>query len=303
MRRAVFAGMVLAALASGCGSGGSDGAGRPSAPQSGSPGSAATVTPQATDGRLGGAVVARPGLIRTLSPARRIEAADLRGRGGKAGVGIGAEAACADVDLQPTPQNLSRVSDAVFCLMNAMRGNAGVPALRQQDQLGQASVDHSQDMVDQQYFSHDSLDGRDLVARLRAVSYIPKSGEWVVGENLAWGAGSMATPKSLVNAWMNSSGHRQNLLSADFVEVGMGVVYGTPDQRADDGVTVTTDFGARPSAPVDSAVAEVAGSVTGARSAVVARRAAARRKRALRRCARKHGGAKRRCVRAARRIR
>src|SRR5204862_5667325 len=116
------------------------------------------------------------------------------------------------------------------------------------DELAKASVDHSQDMVDQKYFAHDSLDGRDLVARLGEVAYIPKSGSWIVGENLAWGSGALATPNALVNAWMNSPPHKENLLASDFRDVGMGVVFGTPSSGADSGVTATTDFGTRPAA-------------------------------------------------------
>src|SRR3954454_22011572 len=298
MRRAVATGMVLAARASGCG-GGSDGKGRPPAVDSGSQGSAATATPQASDGQLGGAVVARPGTLTLHGHVQKITGKSILPPSTKNA--LGAEEGCQDVDLQPTPQNLAHVSDVIFCLMNAMRANAGVPALREQDLLAKASVGHSQDMVDHKYFAHDSQDGHTVVDRLKTVTYIPKTGEWVIGENLAWGAGSLATPKALVNAWMNSPPHRENLLSGDFVEVGMGLVFGTPSNDAPDGVTVTTDFGTRPgsvavstagaatnatssTSATDNGVTSGAGSVAGTRAA--ARRTAARRKKALRRCAR-----------------
>jgi hypothetical protein len=162
-------------------------------------------------------------------------------------------------------------------------------------------------MVDNKYFAHDSLDGRDLVARLKQVAYIPSSGSWVVGENLAWGSGTLATPKSLVNAWMNSPPHRENLLASDYREVGMGVVFGTPSKQVtDDGVTVTTDFGTRPEAASDGASAATAGTSARASRRAAARHRAAvrkRRARALRRCKRSRGAKRRRCVRAARRIR
>src|SRR3954452_21474368 len=198
MRRAVVVtGIVLAALASGCG-GGSDGTGsRPIA--TGSQGSAATATPQASDGRLGGAVVARPGTLKTRGGVEKITGKSILPPSGKNA--LGAEDNCTNQDLQPTSQNLQTVSDAVFGLMNAMRANNGLPSLRQQTQLAQASVEHSQDMVQNKYFAHDSQDGRDVVARLKAAAYIPKAGDWVIGENLAWGSGTLATPKALVNAW------------------------------------------------------------------------------------------------------
>ncbi|HYZ29650.1 MAG TPA: CAP domain-containing protein [Thermoleophilaceae bacterium] len=261
------------------------------------------MTPQASDGRLGGAVVARPGNTKAIGRQERITGKSARPARPN-GVGVGAEANCADAEVQPTPQNVDHVSDVILCLMNATRTGAGLPPLQEQDQLASASVEHSQDMVDNGYFAHDSQDGRDVVARLKAVAYIPKDGQWVVGENLAWGSGTLATPSALVNAWMNSPPHRENLLAADYRDVGIGLVFGTPRSDVPDGVTVTTDFGMRPSAA--AAVSGPSGTSTRARDrsgALAATRLSARRKRALRRCARRHGEAKRRCVRAARRIR
>jgi uncharacterized protein YkwD len=279
------------------------------------------VTPQASDGRLGGAVVARPGKTTRKGGIERITGRSVLPPPVPRG-GVGAEESCTDTEVQPTPQNLAHVSDVILCLMNAMRANAGLPPLAQQDELAQASVEHSQDMVDNKYFAHDSLDGRDVVARLKAVAYIPKSGQWAIGENLAWGSGTLATPKSLVNAWMNSPPHRENLLASDYREVGMGVVFGTPSAQATDGVTVTTDFGVRPAASTSAVQSTTTGNATGtataatrraqraARKARAVRRArsvrkarARRRARALRRCKRRHGSARRRCIRAARRMR
>lgn len=291
MRRAtLLVGLALATLAAGCGGASGGGANAPGAGAPKSP--AAAASPQVTDGRLGDAVVARPGHLKVTGHTRRIPGRAALPPSNKHA--LGAEQNCTDADVQPTAANLAHVSDVVFCLMNAMRENNGLPDLTQQAQLAKASVDHSQDMVTDQYFAHDSPDGRDVVARLTQVQYIPKDGEWVVGENLAWGSGGLATPRALVNAWMNSPPHRENLLSGDYREVGMGVVFGTPSADASDGVTVTTDFGTR--SPTGNATSS--SSVLGTTAT-----ASAKRKRALRRCTRRHGSAKRRCVRAARRIR
>jgi uncharacterized protein YkwD len=296
MRGAAVIGTAIVVLASGCGSGSK---GTVSAPAAGHGSTApAAGAPQVADGRLGAAVVARPGETKVTARVRRLTGRSVLPPSSKHA--LGAEANCADADIQPTAQNLSHVSDVVFCLMNAMRENAGLPDLKQQAQLANASVDHSQDMVDNKYFAHDSLDGRDVVARLKQVGYIPKAGDWVVGENLVWGSGSFATPKALVDAWMNSPPHRENLLSGDFKEVGMGVAFGTPSKDAPDGVTVTTDFGTLLGDTASSPAADL-GSAAGT-TASAGRRAGARRRAALRRCGRRHGDARRRCVKAARRI-
>jgi uncharacterized protein YkwD len=192
---------------------------------------------------------------------------------------------CQDADVEPTPDNLAEVADAIFCLTNVMREDNGLPDLTPQSQLAQASLEHSHDMVHNHYFGHDSLDGTDFVARLRAVGYISSDSD-LVGENLAWGSGSFATPSAVVDAWMNSPPHREKLLATNYQEVGLGVAYGTPDASAPDGVTVTTDFGSRIAASAPAVVIEV---VT--------------RRRTPTRCMRRHRAARRRCVRAAARSR
>src|SRR3954468_4606200 len=299
MRRAVVTGIVLIALASGCG-GGSNGSGSHPSAGSRSQGPAAIATPQASDGRLGGAIVARPGTLELHGKVEKITGRSILPPNTKNA--LGAEENCTGVEAQPTAETLQQISDSIFCLMNAMRANAGVPALRQQAELAHASVEHSQDMADHDYFAHDSQDGRTVVDRLKSATYIPKLGDWVIGENLAWGAGSLATPKALVNAWMNSPPHRENLLSGDFVEVGMGLVFGTPSKDAPDGVTVTTDFGTRPGSTTAGAAGAATGSgsttgpggvdLSGTTGGVAGTRAAAlrrKRARALRRCTHKHG--------------
>jgi uncharacterized protein YkwD len=292
-RRAAIFGLVVAALTPGCGGGSGGHPSRPAA-QPGSQGPATAVSSQITEGRLGQAVVARPGHVEVTAPLRKLTARDALPRGGRKA--LGAEANCQNADLEPTTANLPQVSGVIFCLMNAMRENNGLPDLAQESRLAKASVDHSQDMVDNRYFAHDSLDGRDVVARLTAVGYIPEQGDWVVGENLAWGSGGLGTPRALVNAWMNSPPHRENLLSADYKEVGMGVVFGTPDAEATDGITVTTDFGTRLDRG-NTTIARPAGVTTKTRQ----RRASHARSRA--RCKRRHGSARRRCLKAARRTR
>ena len=67
-------------------------------------------------------------------------------------------------------------------------------------------------------------------------------GRWSVGENLAWGSGTQATPTSIVAAWMHSAGHRANLLAARFHVIGIGIVSGAP-MGSNGGSTYTTDFG------------------------------------------------------------
>jgi hypothetical protein len=98
-------------------------------------------------------------------------------------------------------------------------------------------------MVAESFFAHESPDGGTLVDRLTGAGYIAPDGDWTVGENIAWGQGHLATPRNIVAAWMASPGHRKNVLTGEYTEIGLGVVTGTPGD-ASWGATYTTDFGA-----------------------------------------------------------
>jgi uncharacterized protein YkwD len=95
------------------------------------------------------------------------------------------------------------------------------------------------------FFSHESPGGSDLADRVRRTGYLDGARSWALGENIAWGSGSRATPASIVGVWMNSSGHRDNILDRGFEHIGIGVARGAPVPDVSDGATYTTDFGRR----------------------------------------------------------
>ena len=157
--------------------------------------------------------------------------------------GVGAGASCQNTDVAPSPDTLATVIASTLCLLNGERQDAGLAPLAENAKLASAAIVHSQDMVDQQYFDHAGRDGTDPVHRIRSAGYIPNVGAWTVGENLAWGTGTLATPKEIVQAWMNSTGHRDNILRPTFKEIGFGVVVGNPRSTDGTGATYTTTFG------------------------------------------------------------
>jgi hypothetical protein len=166
-----------------------------------------------------------------------------------------------------------------------------LPPLTQDDKLAAAALEHSQDMVANHYFDHVSLDGRDVVDRIRASGYIPDDQAWTIGENLAWGTGTLATPRSIVLAWMNSQGHRENILRSAFKQIGFGVVPGNPNTTDLTGATYTTTFGslgaaAAPSSTRAGSAAPATAAPAAHKSAVTATNAAGARRRA--RAARRH---------------
>lgn len=153
-------------------------------------------------------------------------------------------AECPGADLRPAQDNLQQVAEATLCLLNDARAAAGLEPLAEQAELTEASEAYSQLMVTEQFFAHVSPDGRELTDRLSDVGYLGGAGSWVVGENIAWGESYLAAPAEIVEAWMNSDGHRANILSPEYAEVGLGIATGVPTS-SNAGATYTTDFGTR----------------------------------------------------------
>ena len=157
-------------------------------------------------------------------------------------------AACAGADVVPVAGNLGQVSSATLCLLNAERTSRGLGRLRADRQLAKAARRFSAHMVRERFFGHVSPAGSTLSSRVRGgTSYLRGSVRtWSLGENLAWGVGERATPRTIVRAWMDSPGHRENILEDRFRHIGIGVVTGAPaDTRGRAAATYTTDFGFR----------------------------------------------------------
>ena len=95
-----------------------------------------------------------------------------------------------------------------LCLINAERHAHGVKPVRHDAKLYRAAIRHSRDMVAKRYFAHESRSGARFSARIARTGWMNGRGRWAVGENLGWGSGTQATPRSIVAAWMHSAGHR-----------------------------------------------------------------------------------------------
>ncbi|MEU2261383.1 sigma-70 family RNA polymerase sigma factor [Streptomyces sp. NPDC019645] len=104
----------------------------------------------------------------------------------------------------------------VVALVNAERSKAGCGPVRSNDKLETAARRHSEDMAARGYFDHTSPDGSDPGDRITAAGY-----RWsTYGENIARGQQS---PSSVMDSWMNSPGHRANILNCSFKELGVGI--------------------------------------------------------------------------------
>lgn len=130
-----------------------------------------------------------------------------------------------------TPQPAATASGDVARiveLVNAERAEAGCSPVALNSTLTKAAQDHSADMAAHNTMSHTGSDGSDPGSRITAAGY-----QWsAYGENVAYG---YATPEQVMDGWMNSPGHRENILNCSYKEIGVGL--------AQPGSYWTQDFG------------------------------------------------------------
>jgi uncharacterized protein YkwD len=109
---------------------------------------------------------------------------------------------------------------AIRCVLNQQRARNGLNRLAPNRRLGRAANRHAADMARHNYFSHVSLRGTDPLRRVRAAGW--RGG---IGETLAWGCGTQASPAAIVAAWLGSPPHRAIILGRGRV-VGIGYARG-----------------------------------------------------------------------------
>ena len=110
-------------------------------------------------------------------------------------------------------------AEQVLDLVNVERQTAGLPDLAWDETAAQVAFDHAQDMASQQYFEHQSPDGEGPGDRLADAGL----GGAYWGENIAMG---QPDPQAVVDDWMTSEGHRENILDPQFGRLGVGVRFG-----------------------------------------------------------------------------
>jgi uncharacterized protein YkwD len=157
-----------------------------------------------------------------------------------------AEQACPAANATPANATKREILHATLCALNRERVHYGLRKLNLNKKLSRASRRHAHDMARRNYFSHDTLGGGTFVDRIRAAGYLKGAHSWVVGENLGWGSHGYSKPSAIMRMWMNSPGHRANILNGSFKEIGIGLAYDAPVANGGEPVcTYATDFGAR----------------------------------------------------------
>ena len=131
---------------------------------------------------------------------------------------------------------------------NEAREQRDLESLCPQPILTKAARSHSKDMIENDYFAHSTPGGESLGERLKRFGYVPEKdsgyASWRVGGNIAWFSNDDVEPSKVFEGWMNSSGHRHNILQEDFRQIGVGTHTGKYGGH-ESSIMITANFGVR----------------------------------------------------------
>ncbi len=127
------------------------------------------------------------------------------------------------VTMPPTSDFATEVELAIHLLVNNEREAAGIPVLSYSTDLSLIARAHSVDMLAKNYFSHQDPQGCDMTCRIKNANY----SYWAIGENIytmhGYSLSAQATAEKVLAGWMQSPGHRANILNDKFTTEGVGV--------------------------------------------------------------------------------
>lgn len=151
----------------------------------------------------------------------------------------------------PTPTRTLTAANAleteVLAELNGIRRRHGLISLRLSQPLTTAADVHTRAMGTHGFFAHDSRDGTEFWQRVKRFYGPSGYDSWSVGENLLWASRGLSAATA-VKLWMESPGHRKNILTPRWREIGLSAL--TVDSAPGvfggrDVVIITSDFGAR----------------------------------------------------------
>ena len=168
----------------------------------------------------------------------------------------GTPAAASPALLPPAPVvtpassqlTLVALGDAVTFELNRVRAARGLQALRPNASLAASARRHSTQMGSRGFFDHDSADGTPFWRRIERFYGDGGFSSWAVGENIFWQSPKTLAAITVVRSWLRSPGHKANVLSRQWRDVGVGAVSlpRAPGVYGGAPVTiVTVDFGKR----------------------------------------------------------
>jgi len=162
-------------------------------------------------------------------------------------LGVGVSGAHATGEPARTIASANQLESQVLVQLNAIRRAHGLLPLRLSHPLSSAADSHSRAMGTFGFFSHSSRDGSEFWRRVKRFYGQGRYGNWSVGENLLWSTTGLDASRAL-KLWMASPGHRKNILTPRWREVGLAAV-SVPAAPGvfggNDVVIITSDFGVR----------------------------------------------------------
>ena len=138
--------------------------------------------------------------------------------------------------------DLAVAEQAMACLTNYARSQSGLAPLQRNpvlDDAGRAKLAADLSCAE---FSHTPC-GKPFTAVFAA--YVQGATSYALGENIAWGTGSYGTPRQTMSGWLHSTGHRENILNADYRELGIGYLSNQTFQGYPGASLWSQEFGAR----------------------------------------------------------
>ena len=181
-----------------------------------------------------------------VGPCRRTAASLVAALVALVALAVAAPAQAADcpfADALPNEAAPADLGAATICLLNERRAAAGLGPLHANESLAKAADQYAQYMVSDEHFAHQDESGNNVVWRVMQADPDLADSWLVIGENLGWGTHSLATPRAMVQGWMDSPSHRDNILHARFDQIGVGITAGAPVAGRTDALTYATVFG------------------------------------------------------------
>ena len=149
---------------------------------------------------------------------------------------IAPETACPNQSDESLP--VASQEATMGCMINFARSRASDAGLAGIPVLDNSSEDKASDIVQCGEFSHTAC-GRPFTYWLEQDGYLQPGACQQAGENIAWGTGELGTVRSILTAWVNSPDHLENMLSASYDELGVGLEVGPLNGYPDAHVWVT----------------------------------------------------------------
>lgn len=141
----------------------------------------------------------------------------------------------AGTETVPQPTKTEQIEELIHTMTNQHREAAGLQPLDRITKIDQIARAHSEDMAERNYFEHDTPEGLDPSDRGNAAGYPCRKDHgsyytYGLAENISMHTGTWYGAERLANeimkGWMNSFGHRQNIMESDYDRIGVGVAIG-----------------------------------------------------------------------------